>query len=46
MLVYHRDIGPEILVLSGVLIWCYGATVGARTTYSGIRHEISGARAW
>ena len=29
---------------AGVLIWCYGTTVGARATYSGTKHEISGAR--
>ena len=31
---------------TGVLIWCHGTTVGARTTYSGVKYEISGARAW
>ena len=31
---------------SGVLIWRYGTTVGARATYSGVKHKISGARAW
>ena len=29
----------------GVLIWCYGTTVGARATDSGVKHEIYGARA-
>ena len=35
---------------AGVLIWCYGTTVGARAMYSGVyscvKHEIFGARAW
>ena len=30
---------------SWVLIWCYGTTVGAKATYSGVKYEISGARA-
>ena len=29
----------------GVLIWRYVAAVGARTTYSGVKDEISGAKA-
>ena len=31
---------------TGMLIWHYGTTVGARTTYGGAKHKISGARAW
>ena len=33
-------------LLSGMLIWRYGTTVAARATYSGVKHELSGARAW
>ena len=31
---------------TGVLIWRCGTTFGARATYSGAMHEISGARPW
>ena len=34
------------LYVPGVLIWHCGTTVDARATYSGTKHEISGARAW
>ena len=36
----------DCALAAGVLIWRYGTTVGARATYSGAKHEISGARAW
>ena len=34
-----------IIGLPGVLIWRYGTAVGARATYSGVKDEISGAKA-
>ena len=33
------------IITSGVLIWRYGTAVGARTTYSGVKDEIFGAKA-
>ena len=35
-----------LVLNAGVLIWCYGTTVGTRATCSGIKHKISSSRAW
>ena len=37
--------GDRALSSTGVLIWRYGTTAGARTTNSGVKHKFSGARA-
>ena len=41
----HQAFNPGELGSTGVLIWRYGTTVGARATYSGVKHKISGATA-
>ena len=35
----------HVHVYAGVLNWRYGATIGARATYSGVKQQIFGARA-
>ena len=42
---FPLNLCSQATLLTGVLIWCYGTTVGTRATYSGAKHEISGARA-